>query len=1365
MSTEEIKVRIGLEGADQVQAGAGRAAQALGALDTSTRKFGQGAQLSGQQTAQLSAQLQDFAVQVQAGGSPLTAFLQQGSQLSAVFGGAGNALRAVTSLITPTTAAFGAAAAAIGTVAYAYAQGEAERNAFVRGIVTTGNAAGVTAGQLADLARAAQQYGATRGQGSDVLAQLVASGRMVGDVMAKATEAAVLLERNGVASVKDTVAAFSELGKEPVKALLRLNETQNFLTESTYKQVRALQDAGREAEAARVAQEAFASASIERGKQLEQSVGSLARGWRDLKREVLGALDAITSIGADKGPQSAMADIDRRLAGMALRLKTGRRTDTANLSDFMMSQGDFEAEAQALTRLRAQLQAGAETAKALGDAQAARTAATKAQIEADEKAADAAKKHAEELRRLLQEQVKAGTEQMRAGDLQDAGFSADFLKKWQELNAAFKAGGGSLEAYERAHQRLIAEQPVFKKQQDEINRSLKDAQAARERDAKAAQAQAAASAREVEQLREQYVLLTGGKEALRQYLETRQEDAVATAEQALQSKLLAGASAEEVAAMRANIQNLRDQLALRRAIAGATADQTTAEWQRKAAEEDQAARQRLFDDYRSGLTEAFRSAFSQGGNFASSFAKALGDQVKQRLEAALAATLSDAVLALLLGGSTGSGAGGTSGASGAAGWVQGASTLQNVYNLYNGAGGGLGGTMALANYANVYSGTAYGTSFGSQQSAMLAAQESGMVNASTASWGAYAGYAAMIYAASQYASSLYDKGWTGSPNIGNEWWYQISPENGKNSLLKGLGMSDKWAEILSSSVRLNHMFGYSAPKIEASGVQGTLSGGNFSGQLFADVKSKAGWVSSLFGADDKKWTELQALPNDLARFFSDASASVYQQAATYGKALGLPSDMLAQVSTDIKVTLTDDAEKNKEEIAKSLGLYGDALVSSWKEAVAPVALYGEDTWKTIARVGASLQDVNAVLKALGMTAIEASVAGGAAAISLQTMFGGQQGLQQSASGFLQNYYSDQERKALVQSGIGQTLESVGLSMPGTRAELRAMVDDLVKAGALMTDTGRQQVATLLGVSDAFASITRSAQDIATERDRIQMDIWKAQGNDAAIKAYDRSQIAPENLALYDQLQTIREQANTTAAAAAEKAEADRQAAAAASSMAAAAAEAARQIEAAAQAWATAGNSLIDEVRRLRGLNSLNAPASSYAAAQSQFALTAAQAQAGSLTAAQQLPTLSRDLVTLYEQIAASTGDLALFRARTAATLEEVLRRNGLQVPAFASGGLHAGGLRLVGENGPELQVTGPARIYSAEQTRDLLQGGGSEAVVAELRASRQELQAVRADNADMRRHLRDLAESNDRLLALLADVTDGGEAIRTVPLP
>lgn len=81
-------------------------------------------------------------------------------------------------------------------------------------------------------------------------------------------------------------------------------------------------------------------------------------------------------------------------------------------------------------------------------------------------------------------------------------------------------------------------------------------------------------------------------------------------------------------------------------------------------------------------------------------------------------------------------------------------------------------------------------------------------------------------------------------------------------------------------------------------------------------------------------------------------------------------------------------------------------------------------------------------------------------------------------------------------------------------------------------------------------------------------------------------------------------------------------------------------------------------------------------------------------------------------------------------------------PAFASGGYHSGGLRLVGENGPELEVTGPSRIFSAAQTRNILAGGGStERLEALVEKQAQQLEALRAELRAIAAHTANTAEN------------------------
>ena len=59
--------------------------------------------------------------------------------------------------------------------------------------------------------------------------------------------------------------------------------------------------------------------------------------------------------------------------------------------------------------------------------------------------------------------------------------------------------------------------------------------------------------------------------------------------------------------------------------------------------------------------------------------------------------------------------------------------------------------------------------------------------------------------------------------------------------------------------------------------------------------------------------------------------------------------------------------------------------------------------------------------------------------------------------------------------------------------------------------------------------------------------------------------------------------------------------------------------------------------------------------------------------------------------------IALAQARA----DELNKQNQGAVPGFAVGGMFSGGLRIVGERGPELEATGPARIFNNRQTAEM----------------------------------------------------------------
>jgi hypothetical protein len=104
---------------------------------------------------------------------------------------------------------------------------------------------------------------------------------------------------------------------------------------------------------------------------------------------------------------------------------------------------------------------------------------------------------------------------------------------------------------------------------------------------------------------------------------------------------------------------------------------------------------------------------------------------------------------------------------------------------------------------------------------------------------------------------------------------------------------------------------------------------------------------------------------------------------------------------------------------------------------------------------------------------------------------------------------------------------------------------------------------------------------------------------------------------------------------------------------------------------------------------------------------------------------------------------------------------GVKIPGFASGGFHAGGLRLVGERGPEIEATGAARIYSASQTQRML-GGGNGDVLQELKGLRNEVSNMRRENTQLQK---EVAMNSRKSLRIDEQMRDIGQPVYTVDAP
>ncbi|CAN7521295.1 phage tail tape measure protein [Acidovorax sp. LjRoot74] len=130
------------------------------------------------------------------------------------------------------------------------------------------------------------------------------------------------------------------------------------------------------------------------------------------------------------------------------------------------------------------------------------------------------------------------------------------------------------------------------------------------------------------------------------------------------------------------------------------------------------------------------------------------------------------------------------------------------------------------------------------------------------------------------------------------------------------------------------------------------------------------------------------------------------------------------------------------------------------------------------------------------------------------------------------------------------------------------------------------------------------------------------------------------------------------------------------------------------------------------------------------------------------------------QTGASMSDVAAAYGITVAQLEENLRAGGAtNIPKFAGGGDHFGGLRIVGENGWEVEATGPSRIWNQHQLGEALGGGGGE-LLEEIRLLRDEVAQLRAAASTTASNTAGLPQMTDQF----DSVTGGGNALRNQPV-
>lgn len=539
---------------------------------------------------------------------------------------------------------------------------------------------------------------------------------------------------------------------------------------------------------------------------------------------------------------------------------------------------------------------------------------------------------------------------------------------------------------------------------------------------------------------------------------------------------------------------------------------------------------------------------------------------------------------------------------------------------------------------------------------------------------------------------------------------------------------------------------------------GQIASSGASVSQYNDTKKDGGWFSSdkyatitaALGAEvNDQFTKILLSMRD---GITEAGKALGLSGDTFNAQLNSFVVDLGKISTkdmkpaDVQAALEAALSKAGDDMAK----FAVAGLQKFQKA-------GEGYLETLTRIANDYQTVDVVMQSLGMAFNAVGMGSVAARERLIELSGGLEKFASSSEQFLRDFYTDQERAAALKTRIDPILSQYGLSTEGY--DPTKVFRDFVKGLDTTTESGAQAYTTLIGISSSFKQIVEAGKEIQEQQaEAIQKIKDAASGllgdvdnafsvlqrvTEASIKPL-QARIDKERVlsaAIRSTLDGMKVQGSEMADRASAQAQIRAALAIAKSGGALPDADALKKAlsavtQDASSQFATQQDYLRDfyqtqnDIAALGDLadsalsvdeKSLNALTGMLDAAQHQIdllkgidvsSLTIAQAMAGLQTAlgsakANPIVSATSGISGLYQSLLGRAPDaagLAYWQEKAAGgvSMDAIARfikesnEYKTRIPGFANGGDFMGGLRIVGENGPELESTGPSRITNSQ---------------------------------------------------------------------
>lgn len=378
-------------------------------------------------------------------------------------------------------------------------------------------------------------------------------------------------------------------------------------------------------------------------------------------------------------------------------------------------------------------------------------------------------------------------------------------------------------------------------------------------------------------------------------------------------------------------------------------------------------------------------------------------------------------------------------------------------------------------------------------------------------------------------------------------------------------------------------------KVIGAGVTGTISGADTTAQNFTVTQRKF-----LFGLIKSTSTSVTDADPQLVRTLRDAAMETDRSIIAMADTLGIGAEAFRDFAHSFRVdTMGMTGDQAMEAVMAEVAKYGEGLAGIVL-GTDRFTRTGETAMAALVRLSTSLSAVNGLMDTLGHTFRAVGLVGADMASQLADAFGGLDAMQQAGARYFELFYSEAEQLATVTRQAATALDRVGLAMPRTRDQYRAMVEAL----DLTTVRGREAYAALVGMAEVMDAILPSVGNLSAALAGLVGTVTTEV--DAMIQAVGQAA-----------------QANSTAA----------------------------------RDWYRASETIRQMIDRMRGTAGALVSAQRAAAhAQMRYQTTLAGALAGDLSAAQALPGAAQALIDATKATARTAVDVARVEARVLAGL-------------------------------------------------------------------------------------------------------------------